>query len=221
MPRVVCPKCSARLKVDDDLDDDRIECTRCGRRFVPPQEEPVHRGKKVQKAGALATLGGCLVIFVLCGGGLYSCGVYNQRARDDLAAADRLYAKGKKAEAGAKYSDRYSYVTNDRRVEIIRRVADHEATAGDKGEARRWVEKGLNVGLEIDYETQAARELLAQVERERAAAEAARRQAEAAKRKADEEERQKGLPVTAEELRRESAADRKAADAKYKGKTLR
>ncbi len=72
-----------------------------------------------------------------------------------------------------------------------------------------------------------ARDLLAQVQRERAEAEARKqaeaekRKAEATQRRADDEERRKGVRVTTDQLRREYAADRKAADAKYKGKTLR
>lgn len=204
MPSVSCPKCGTRLRVDDDLDDDdRIECTRCGKRFRPPQEEeePVHRGKKVQKAGPLASLGGCLVLFALCGGGIYSCDSYFERARADVAAADRLYAEGKRAEAVAKYKDRFSHVPELQRTEVIKRIVDHEATAGDPAAARQYVEKGLDGKLKVEYETPAARDLLARVQQERAAAEARRqaavaereaaeRQAEA-KRKADREARER------------------------------
>jgi|GEM_PF-4008313 len=46
MPVVSCPRCSTCLKVDDDLDsDDRIKCTECGKRFLPP-----HRGKEEEES---------------------------------------------------------------------------------------------------------------------------------------------------------------------------
>jgi hypothetical protein len=221
MPTVTCPKCSARLKLDDDLDpDDRIECTRCGKRFVPPQEEPVHRGKKVQKAGGCAGVGCFLLMALICGAGWLGYSGMKQKALDDLAAADRLFAEGKKGEAAAKYKTGYSFAPDGRKPEIVARIADYEAGAGNAAEARRWITTGLDAKLNVTYETQAARDIHAQVQRERAEAEA-RKQAEAAKRKAEEEERRKGIAVSAEELRTAYAADRKAADAKYKGKTLR
>ena len=249
MTVVACPHCRTRLTVTDDLAaDGEVQCPKCGTlvALAPPApvaarpspragrptrarpvDEPAADKGAPGVSNACATLG-CflLVVFGCCGG----CGIWSevrQRALDDLAAADRLYAEGKKAEAVAKYKDRYSFVPDGRKAEVVKRVADHEATAGDKAEARRWVEKGLDAKLDIKYESPAARDILAQVHRERAEAEATKqaeaekRQAEAAQRKTDDEERRKGVRVTTDQLRREYAADRKAADAKYKGKTLR
>ena len=37
---ISCPKCFTRLSVDDDIDPDaRVECTRCGKRFPPFQDD--------------------------------------------------------------------------------------------------------------------------------------------------------------------------------------
>lgn len=199
---ISCPKCSARLRVDDDLDpDDRIECTRCGKRFLPPEEAATHRARKVPTTGSWATFGCCLLLIFSCGGACIGWSNYKQRAREDLAAADSLYAEGKKAEAVAKYKDRFSHLPDDRRAEVIKRIADHEATAGDKAEARRWVEKGLDGKTEIAYETAAARDLLVQVKQERAEAEAKKKEAEA-KKKAEREAKEQAQREMEEKAKR-------------------
>ena len=236
---VRCPRCRNPLSLappalsasDEPLPAEPDPAPRAPRRpnRARQEAEPAEpdEGKTAVRASGCATFGGCLVILLACGGAFSCWSAYKQRALDDLAAADRSYAEGKKAEAVAKYKDRFSHVPGDRRAEVIKRVADHEATAGDKAEARRWVEKGLDGKMNIAYESPAARDLLAQVQRERAEAEAkkqaeiARKQAEAAKRKAEEEERRKGIAIPFDDLRQEYASDRKAADAKYKGQTLR
>ena len=183
MPTVTCPKCSARLRVDDDLEpDDRIECTRCGKRFLPPQEEPVHRGKRVQrvgKAGGCAGIGCLLLMMAVCGGAWISFSNFKKRALEDLTAADRLYAEGKTGEAVEKYKSSYRFAPADRKAEVVARIADHEADAGNAAEARRWVTTGLDAKLTAPYQSRAARDIHAQVQKERAEAEA-RKQEEAA-----------------------------------------
>lgn len=218
---ISCPKCSARLRVDDDLDpDDRIECTRCGKQFLPPQEEPVHRGKKVQKAGGCASVGCFLLAVIVCGGAWLGWSQMKQKALDDLAAGDCLYAENKKGEAAAKYKSAYSFAPDDRKAQLVGRIADYEAGAGNAAEARRWITTGLDTKLNVNYESAEAKSLHAQVQRERAEAEA-KKLAEAAMRKAEEEERKRGIAITSDELRVAYATNSKAADAKYKGKTLR
>lgn len=247
MSVVTCPRCRARLTVTAELaEEGEALCPRCeatipldlpgalpaartkrAGRAAPDAEPDEGSGKQVVRAGGCASVGGCLLIVLACAGVCVGWANYTQRARDDLAAADRLYAEGQRGEAVAKYKDRFAHLPNDRRAEVIRRVADHEAVSGDGAEARRWVEKGLDAKQDITYESPAARDLLARVQRERAEAEAkkqaetARKQAEAAKRKTEEEEQKKGMAVTADALRAAYSADPKAADAKYKGKTLR
>ena len=210
---VACPRCRARLTVTDDLaDDGEVECPKCGTLFPvdPPPALPARRARRTAadeeaggsavRASGWASVGGCLVMFLVCGGACFGWNQYRQKALDDLAAGDKLYADGKKGEAVAKYKDWWSFVPDERKAQVIQRVADHEA-AGDKAEARRWVEKGLDGRLTVAYETPAARDLLAQVQRERAEAEARRvaereahekaRQEAEAKRKAEREVREK------------------------------
>ena len=219
MPTVSCPKCSARLRVDDGLEpDDRIECTRCGKRFLPPQAEVTHRGKKVQRASGCVSVGGCLlIVLVCCGGGFGGWSLMKQKALDDLAAADRLFSEGKKGEAAGKYKTGYSFAPDDRKPEIVRRIVDHEASEGNAAEARRWIVTGLDAKLNITYETPAARDIHAQLQRERAEAEA-KKQADAAKRKADEEERKKGIAVTAAQLARNMRRTRKRPTRSTRGR---
>lgn len=243
MSVVACPHCRARLTITDELaEEGEAECPRCRRVFPldapqarsasrarrPAREaEDERRGGETPQPGCFASLGGCLVILLLGGCLFWGCSKWREGIRDDIAAADRLYGEGKKAEAVAKYKDRYFFVPDDKRPEVVRRVADHEAEAGNREEARRWVVKGLDGNMDIKYESAAARDIHAQVQRERAEAEARKREAEArradeaAKRKAEQEEQRKGIEVTADALRSAYSADPKAAAARYKGKTLR
>jgi|GEM_PF-6635584 len=192
MPVVSCPRCSTRLKVDDDLDlDDRVECTKCGKRFAPPQEASVHRAKKVQHAGGCA--GGCamLIGFALvvgvCGGAWLGWSHMKQQAFNDLAEGDRLYAANKKIEAAKKYETAYSFAPDDRKGQLVGRIVDAELSAGNTKTAREYVEIGLNAKLNVTYETDAARDLHAQVQRERAEAQAKKQAEREAKERADKE----------------------------------
>lgn len=90
-----------------------------------------------------------------------------------------------------------------RKAEVVKRIVDHEAASGDPAEARRYVEKGLDAELNIEYETPLARDLHAQVQRERAETEA-RRQAvaerEAAARAAEAKKKAEAHPDLLGEL---------------------
>jgi hypothetical protein len=200
MPVVSCPKCATRLKVDELDPGDRIECTRCGKQFVLPQEEPVHRGKKVQQAGGCAGVGCFLLVALACGFGWLGWSQVKQKALDDLAAGDRLYADNKKAEAIAKYKSAYSFTPDARKAQLVGRIADHEATAGNTAEARRWITTGLDVKLNVSYESAEAKALHTQVQRERAEAQAKKAAEKEAKEKAerDAEEKRKRYGGSAE-----------------------
>jgi predicted Zn finger-like uncharacterized protein len=243
MSAVTCPHCRTRLTVTPELaEEGEVECPNCQHVFPldPPQARPASRARRAarradderregekQQPGCFASLGGCLFLILIVGCLFWGCSKWREGISNDIAAADKLYTEGKKAEAVAKYKDRWFFIPDDKRPEVVRRVVDHEAEAGNHDEARWWVTKGLDANMDVKYQSAAARDIHAQVQRERAEAEAkkqaeaARREAEAAKRKAEAEELRKGLPVTADELRREYAADPKAANAKYQGKTLR
>jgi hypothetical protein len=102
-------------------------------------EEP-SEDKSAPRAGSWATFGCCLLLIFSCGGACIGWTHYKQRALDDLAAADRSYTEGKKAEAVAKYKDRFSHVPEDRKAEVLQRIVDHEAGAGNTAEAAKWIE---------------------------------------------------------------------------------
>ena len=105
---------------------------------------------------------------------------FNKKKREALAEGDRLYPTDPAA-AVAKYKEGYD-AAGPRKAEVLQRIVDHEAKAGNAAEAKRWVEKGVNERVDASYETPAARDLLAQVQRERAEAEAKKQEAEAKKK---------------------------------------
>ena len=109
---------------------------------------------------------------------------FNKKKREALAEGDRLYATNP-AEAVGRYKEGFD-AAGTRKAEVLQRIVDHEAKAGNAAEAKRWVEKGLNEKLNAAYETPAARELLTQVQQERAEAEAKKKEAED-KKKAEHE----------------------------------
>ncbi|MBA4188930.1 MAG: hypothetical protein C0467_13115 [Planctomycetaceae bacterium] len=141
-----------------------------------------------------------LLLIFMCAGGFGVCNQIKKKALEEIALGDTLYADGKKAEAVVKYKSGFSHATDAQKPEIIKRVADFEASSGNYTEARRWVEMGLSGGVEIAYESQPARDILSRIQRERAEAEAKKKEAEDRK-KAERAEREKD--------RKEEAANRK------------
>ena len=107
-----------------------------------------------------------LTIF-LCLGCCIIPGQLGQRAtKNQLEEGDRLFAAGDKAEAIANYKQAFEFA-GPRRKEIMGRIVDHEALAGGPDEARKWVERAVREGFELDLSNQAARDLWARLRRER------------------------------------------------------
>jgi hypothetical protein len=137
---------------------------------------------------------GCLMFGLLGCGGMVALGVVllvvvfflagreAKRQQESIAEADKLYAAGKKVEAVAKYKDGYAY-SGSRKAELVQRIVDHEAGQGKGGEAKKWLEKGLDDKLTLTFETPAAKMLLADVQKER--------EQRLAQKKAEEEARDK------------------------------
>ena len=121
-----------------------------------------------------------LALLMCCGSALFFTMKSRQEQEASLAEADKLYAS-KPADAVAKYKDGYP-AAGGRKPEVLQRIVDHEAKAGNAAEVRRWVEKGLDEKVDATYQVPAARDLLAQVQRERAEAEAKKKEAEAKKK---------------------------------------
>lgn len=124
-----------------------------------------------------------VVALILCCGSV-GCD-FNKQKREALAEGDRLYSTDPAA-AVAKYKEGWD-AAGPRKAEVLQRVVDHEAKPGNSAEAKKWIEKGLSDKLTVNYETPAARELLAQVQHERGEAEAKKKAEKEAKEKAKKE----------------------------------
>jgi hypothetical protein len=114
---------------------------------------------------------------------------FNQKKREALAEGDRLYPTDQAA-AVARYKEGYD-AAGPRKAEVLQRIVDHEARPLNAVGAMKWIEKGLNEKLQVTYETPAARELLARVQRERAEAEAKKKAEKDAKEKVKREAEEK------------------------------
>lgn len=121
-----------------------------------------------------------VVALILCCGAV-GCD-FDKKKREALAEGDRLYPTDPAA-ATVKYKEGYD-AAGPRKAEVLQRIVDHEARPLNAVEAMKWIEKGLNEKLQVEYTTSKARELLAQVQRERAEVEAKKQAEKVAKEKA-------------------------------------
>ena len=124
-----------------------------------------------------------VVALIVCFGAV-GCD-FNKQKREALAEGDRLYPTDPAA-ATVKYKEGYD-AAGPRKAEVLQRIVDHEARPLNAVEAMKWIEKGLNDKLQVEYTTPKARELLAQVQHERAEAEAKKKAEKDAKEKAKKE----------------------------------
>jgi hypothetical protein len=158
-------------------------------RLVPfPRLPSRHRSGKVLSwlLGAVA-----LGLLACCGSAVFFAMKSREQQEAALAEADKLYAS-KPAEAVVKYKEGYP-AAGSRKAEVLQRIVDHEAKAGNTAEATKWIEKGLDDKLAVDYTVPAAKDLHAKVQKDRADKEAAKKAAEEAK-KAEREAKAKEQP---------------------------
>jgi hypothetical protein len=129
----------------------------------------------------------------------------------EVAAADRLYDEGQKAEAVAlyrKHPERF-WPSGGGDVRNLRRVIEYDLEQGDTADARRWIELVLERGIALEFNSPRARELYTSVkaarERQRVEAETRKRQAEEQerKRREDEEDFQRRAKAAWEKLQKE------------------
>jgi hypothetical protein len=136
----------------------------------PEQDRPVRAKRGLMSCGCLF-LALSLVAFGI------AFGVMRWRQMRALEEADELWDSGQRAAAVAKYKEGYPAAGDDK-DEVLRRIVVQELKAGNRQEATKWVERGLNDRLNVNYGSGAAAALLAEVEQERAERDA-RKQAEA------------------------------------------
>ena len=120
--------------------------------------------------------------------GMFSCcgfvGFFAMKSakqkQEALAEGDKLYPTNPAA-AISKYKEGYD-AASTRKAEVLQRIVDHEAGAGNTAEATKWIDKGLDDRLTPAYTSAAAKDLLAKAQKDRADRETAKKAAEDAKR---------------------------------------
>jgi hypothetical protein len=189
MALICCPECDARLSDRAD------ECPKCGcplrqRRRPRDEDYPERRPRKRR------TFVWVLVLFGLLGLGLCIGVINKERQKTALEEADRLWSAGIRDEAVSKYKEGFPAATSDQKPAVVKRIVEQQLAKGDLKNARTWVEKGLDGKMTVAYETAPAKELLAQVQRERLERESeARRKKE--ERAAERNRRDRALEVWA------------------------
>jgi len=128
-----------------------------------------------------------LAFLACCGTAVFFSMKSREQQEKALAEADALYAK-KPAEAVVKYKEGYP-AAGSRKAEVLQRIVDHEAGAGNTAEATKWVEKGIDDKLTVAYTSAAAKDLHAKVQKDRADKEAAKQAESAAKAKQRDEDK--------------------------------
>ena len=133
-------------------------------------------------------LGAAVLAFFACCGSVGFFAMQSQKKKQEaLAEGDTLYPT-KPAEAVVKYKEGYD-AAGTRKAEVLQRIVDHEAGAGNTAEAAKWVEKGLDDKLTVAYTSGAAKDLYAKAQKDRADKEAAKKADAAAKVKQRDEDK--------------------------------
>jgi hypothetical protein len=125
-----------------------------------------------------------IILFLLAAG----CG-----ARPDTMAHQDLPAVKSQAEYDSEYRQAYLDAPQAEKARMIRRVVDLEIEAGQQEEAKAWIRRGLDDKRDVVYTDAPAKELLAEVVKERADAKAAALTAEAATKEQKEREAREAL----------------------------
>ena len=127
-----------------------------------------------------------LAMLACCGSVGFFAMQSSKKKQEALVAGDALYAT-KPAEAVAKYKEGYD-AAGARKAEVLQRIVDHEAGAGNTAEAAKWVEKGIDDKLTVAYTSAAAKDLHAKAQKDRSDKEAAKRAEREAKSKQRDED---------------------------------
>jgi len=122
--------------------------------------------------------GGVVLVSILACLGAITSIMEDRTVRKDLHEAHELWAKDRKSEAVAKYKqvlEKYKYKSSvkSERPTILQRVIDFEADQGDTSAARNLIEKADKEQISVQLTSPKAKELVAQVQRERQEQEAA------------------------------------------------
>jgi hypothetical protein len=136
----------------------------------------------------------------------------------DVERADQLYDEGRRAEAVALYArhpDRF-WKHNGAEVRNLRRVIEFELERGDAVEARKWIDRAVERGVPLDFNSPAAANLYAaaKAERDRRLAQEAEEAAARQRAREAEEERKRKIREDEEEFKRlaTEAAEKRAKE---------
>jgi hypothetical protein len=125
---------------------------------------------------------GSLALLLLVCSGIFSC--INSRQLEELAEADKLFAKGDVSAAVERYKPVYP-AAGRRKAEVLNRIVSYEIGQGNQAEAEKWVGKGFHDKVEVAYQDPTAQGMLFRLQQEqadRAAREQAQREAKTRER---------------------------------------
>lgn len=175
-PYKPCPFCSEQIRAD------ARRCKHCGetldpalraaeeeRRDTDRRQARRHDPPPRKRRGLL----GKLVILLLCVG-VVAFTVMFLRQREALHEAGRLWDAGRRDEAVALYKQGYPAAASEKGP-VLRRIVEHELAKGNAAEAAKWVRRGVDDGLDVAYDSPAARDLAARERQDRDARAAAKR----------------------------------------------
>ncbi|HZT80053.1 MAG TPA: hypothetical protein VFA26_07525 [Gemmataceae bacterium] len=165
-----CPHCGQPQDFRPQSFGTTVRCRACTRWFPLPETPPAPPPPRKRSAFwvVLAALAVPALTCGLCCGGVGAViGIQKQQQARAIAEADQLYADGEREEAVARYKNLFATVPADGRAEVVRRIVEHELGKGDAEEAERWLQRGLDDGLKLTFDSPAAKELLARAQRQR------------------------------------------------------
>ena len=166
--RVECGDCGALLSIPRRFKGQTIPCPHCGvMQNVPvaellaaPEEPPEPFWTKRR-----LVLGCTFWSLVLsCCFGVPGWIYHAQKPRVE---ANRMYDEGRKAEAVAKYQEMWERL--DSPPDMLKRIVEYHLETKNEAEATRWVEKGLDKNVAVNYDTPAAKALHDKVKAKREA----------------------------------------------------
>jgi hypothetical protein len=130
---------------------------------VPTRRPPKHPGGI---PCVVWLLGGLGILFALCCGGFITLATMSSSSVSRmLTEADAKYAQGRRDEAIPTYKAFFSSCPN--KGEILKRIVEYELARGNTAEAKEWIAKGLNAGIAVTYDTDAAKALVEKVKKEK------------------------------------------------------
>lgn len=153
-----CVKCRAMLSVPRRFKGQMVSCPHCGTPHRVPEAEVLEAPPEPPEPFRTVKLAlGCafcaLVLSCCCGFPMKTYYAHKPRME-----ANRLYDEGQKAEAVARYEEMWERV--GARADMLKRIVEYHLEVKNEAEATRWIEKGLDKSVAVDYDTPAAKALL-------------------------------------------------------------